>query len=110
MDRQSAATCVQEDGLEVDDGGLVVLPVLAVRRKLCISWINTEKKLSTGSERCLTTWQSVRGMLLTDVKLLSSKVEHEALLLLVVAESRTTDAIGFSLSRHIPVLVPAHQD
>lgn len=56
------------------------------------------------------TQQNVRGMLLTDGELLSSKVEGKALLLLVVAKSRPTDTIGFSLSSHVPVVLAAHQD
>lgn len=54
------------------------------------------------------TWQNVTRLLLTDGELLSSKVEHKALLLLVVAKSRPTDTIGFSLSGHVPVLLAAH--
>lgn len=53
---------------------------------------------------------SVSGTVLTDGELLPSKVKQKALLLLVVAKSRPTDTIGFSLSSHVPVLLAAHQD
>lgn len=103
-------TSVQVDGLEADDGSLIVLLVLAVSWQSRISW-----KEETGS--ALVTWLPVLSVtdfsrdliFLTDGELLSSKVKHETALLLVVGKPRPASAFGRSLTNHIPVLVPARQ-
>lgn len=96
--------------MEADDGGLIVLPVLAVSWQSRISW-----KEETGS--ALVVWLPVLFVtdfscdliFLTDGELLSSKVKHEAALLLVVGKPRPARALGRSLTNHIPVPVPARQ-
>lgn len=103
-------TSVQVDGLEADDGGLIVLPVLAVSWQSRISW-----KEETGS--ALVAWLRVlfvtdfsRDLIfLTDGELLSSKVKQEVALLHVVSKPRPANAFRCSLTNHVPVLVPARQ-
>ncbi len=76
-------TCVQVDGLEADDGGLVVLLVLAVRRQSRISWVRENSRHDEEHEAEVLS-SLTDSQFLTDRELLSSEVEHEAPLLFVV--------------------------
>lgn len=108
----SSDTCtsVQVDGLEADDGGLIVLPVLAVSWQNRISWKEETGSALVARLPVLFVTDFSRDLIfLTDGELLSSKVKQEVALLHVVGKPRPANAFRRSLTNHVPVLVPARQ-